>query len=112
MFDERHRYSRIPLTIPIQCFVGARELPECKVRNLSSTGMLLAGDGTIHPREKVRLLFRLEENSPIIPARAQVVWVADDQLAGVRFLAIGTDDRKRIRTRIAAEIDNLPAKWN
>ena len=106
MIDERRRYSRIPLSSTIQCFVGARELPGCLARNLSSTGMLFEEDGTLNLQDKVRLLFRLEKRSPLVMARALVVRVDDERRAGVRFLAMSNEDRERIRKRIAVEVDN------
>ena len=110
MFDERYRYRRIPLTTPMQCFAGARELNGCTSRNLSSSGMLREGDGTLHPRDRIRLLFRLDTHSRNIPAGAQVIWVDGDNRAGVRFLAINQEDRRRIRARVSSEVDNLSMK--
>jgi CheY-like chemotaxis protein len=107
MLHERRRYRRIGLSSPLQCFVGARELAGCVTRNLSSTGMLFDQDGTLHPHDKVRLLFRLERGSYPVMARALVIWVDAERRAGVRFTRMSDDDRERLRKRIAVEVDNL-----
>jgi CheY-like chemotaxis protein len=107
MFDERRRYSRIPLSTPMQCLIRSRELPGCVALNLSSSGMLFQEDGSLSPHDEVQLQFRMEETSTPIVARALVVRVDEEQRAAARFIAMSFDDRERILKRVAAEVDNL-----
>ena len=107
MLDERRRYSRILLPTPVECFLRNRELPGCMVHNVSSSGMLFQHDGSLSPRDDVRLHFRIEKAASPVVARAVIVRVDGEQRAGARFVAMSFDDRERILKRVAAEVDNL-----
>jgi CheY-like chemotaxis protein len=107
MIDEYYRYSRISLESPLRCYLGNRELGGCVARNLSSGGMLFDEDGTLHPQDRVRLLFRLEEKSSLLMVHALVVWANEQHRAGVRFLAMSNEDRLQIKRCVASHVYNL-----
>jgi CheY-like chemotaxis protein len=106
MLQERRRYWRIPLSIPVHCSVGSRRLSGCTIRNLSVTGMLFQGDGSLHHRAKVRLAFYLSQSfRSLISARGTVVRVDDCGQVGVRFTGLSQADHRRILERISTESD-------
>jgi two-component system, chemotaxis family, chemotaxis protein CheY len=106
MLQERRRYWRIPLSVPSHCTVGSRELSGCAIRNLSATGMLLRGDGTLYPGAKVYLAFSLSPSDrSMVSAWGKVVRVDDRGQAGVSFTRINPVDHRRILERIATESD-------
>ena len=107
MLHERRRYWRIPLSAPTHCAVGSREYSGYTVRNLSTTGVLLRGDGSLPPRADVYVVFPLAQNDrSLVSARGKVVRVDDCGQAGVHFTHLSTADHQRILERIAAESDN------
>jgi CheY-like chemotaxis protein len=106
MIEERRRYGRIAVARPLQCLFGARELQDCALRNLSLGGMLFQDDGTLRPKDKVRLSFRFATGEPLIIVRAAVARADGKGTVGVRFTSISPDDRERIRKQIAREVDN------
>jgi c-di-GMP-binding flagellar brake protein YcgR len=106
MLQERRRYWRIPLTVPSHCAVGSRRLPQCSIRNLSATGTLLRGDGSLHPGTSIYLAFPLSKTDrSMVSAWGTVVRTDDGGHAGVRFTRLSRSDRRRILERIAAESD-------
>jgi c-di-GMP-binding flagellar brake protein YcgR len=107
MLRERRRYWRIPLSAPLHCAVGSKEYSGYTVRNLSTTGMLLRGDGSLSPKTDVYLAFALSQNErSLVSARGRVVRVDDNGQAGVRFTHLSSTDHRRILERIATESDN------
>ena len=104
MLDERRRYWRIPTSIPLQCAVGSREIPGCTIRNLSVTGMLVRGDGSLLPQTPVYLAFSLSNRS-VVSAWGKVVRVDEAGQAGVRFTRLSRMDYQQILERIALESD-------
>jgi CheY-like chemotaxis protein len=107
MLQHRRRCWRIPLSNPLQCFTGGREVSGCKIRNLSLSGILFEGNGNLEPNAKVRFSFRLERSEPRLITRGVVVRTDGSGLAGARFTSISPIDRARIVNRIAREVDNL-----
>ena len=106
MMQERRRYWRIPLSIALHCAVGPRALWGCRIRNLSVTGMLFQGNGSLHPGVKVYLAFSLPDNrGALISAWGTVVRVDDRGQVGVRFTRLSQADHRRILERIARESD-------
>lgn len=106
MLQERRRYWRIPLSNPVQCTVGKKELPGCSLRNLSITGVLVANDGSLRPGTEAYLVFSLGQPDPIpIAAWGTVVRVDEDGNAGIRFISLSQHDYSRILDRIAAVSD-------
>ena len=106
MLQERRRYWRIPLSIPSSCKVGSRELAGSSIVNLSVTGVLLKGDGSLHPGAKVYLVFSLGQSDPCpISAWGNVVRIDDGGKAGIRFSCLSQADYSRILDRIAVESD-------
>jgi CheY-like chemotaxis protein len=107
MLQERRRYWRIPLAVPLHCESDSRQLSGCSVRNLSATGMLFRGDGSLNPGSKVYLAFPLSEKNrrSMISTWGKVVRVDDSGQVGVRFTKLGKVDHQRILERIAVESD-------
>ena len=106
MMQERRRYWRIPLSISLHCAVGPRALWGCRIRNLSVTGMLFQGNGSLHPGVKVYLAFSLPDNrGALISAWGTVVRVDDRGQVGVRFIRLSHADYRRILEQIARESD-------
>jgi CheY-like chemotaxis protein len=107
ILEERRRNRRISLSNPVQCLVGAREVPGCLIRNLSMSGMLLYTDGNLEVREEVRLLFHVDHASPHVMAKGVVVRVDELGQAGIRVDWSSSADRVRVRGCIAKEVDNI-----
>lgn len=107
MLNERRRYWRIPLSTPLQCLVGGRELSGCLTRNISLSGILVQDNEILQPHNKVLLSFRLAEAGPLIIVRGVVVRRDERGQVGVRFTSINPADHERILNRIAREVDNL-----
>jgi CheY-like chemotaxis protein len=106
MLQERRRYWRIPLSAPSRCLVGSREISGCLIRNLSVTGVLLEGGGSLHPGTRVYLVFLLDQSDPTpISTWGTVVRVDDSGRVGIRFTCISHADYSRILDRIATESD-------
>ncbi|OFV96182.1 MAG: hypothetical protein A3F68_04970 [Acidobacteria bacterium RIFCSPLOWO2_12_FULL_54_10] len=107
MIEERRRYQRISLPMPIRCTVGVRELPHCLINNLSLSGMLLQADGSLKKRNGVDLYFKLDNISPSIELEGIVVRVDPLHRVGIRFVGMSPDIREHVKKRISKEVDSL-----
>jgi hypothetical protein len=70
--------------------------------NLSQSGLLFQGDGSLVPGNVGQLSFRLPRQKLPINAQGIVVRADQKQQVGVRFTEISEHDRQRIRDFIGS----------
>lgn len=102
MLEERRRYKRISVRTEVACQVGSHKFTGMSA-NLSQSGLLFEGDGSVEPGNAVRLAFRLPEQKLTIEAKGVAVRVDERQRVGVRFTQISEEDRQRIRGLVASQ---------
>lgn len=104
MLEERRRLNRVPVHTEVMCQVGTRKITGMSV-NLSQSGILFEGDGSVVLGNVVRLLFRLPKQGLAIDVEGIVVRVDEKQRVGVRFTQISVEDRQRIRDFVTSQMD-------
>ncbi len=106
MLEERRRYKRVALQTEVKCQVGTGKITGMSV-NLSQTGLLFQGDGSLVLGNVVQLSFHLPRQKLPINAQGTVVRADKKQRLGIRFTEIGAENRQRIRDFVASQVDTL-----
>jgi CheY-like chemotaxis protein len=104
MLDERRRVKRVAVQTKVECQVGSRKIAGMSL-NLSQSGLLFQGDGSLVPGNVGQLSFRLPRQKLPINAQGIVVRADEKQRVGVRFSKISAEDRQRIRDFIGSLAD-------
>lgn len=97
MLVERRRYHRVPLEVPVG-FVGAGRAGQGPSTNISCSGILFQGDGSLQPGETLGMQFPLLGQSEPIHAQGEVARVDEQQRVGVRFTRLAAVDLERLQS--------------
>ncbi len=102
MVKERRRSRRVEIRTEVECQVGSRKVTGMSV-NLSQTGLLFQGDGSLVPGNAALLSFQLPEHQFPIKAEGLVVRTDEKQRVAVHFTQINSEDRRRIEDLVASQ---------
>lgn len=94
MFEERRRYTRVPLQTEVRCCVGSK-IVTGMTWNLSQGGMQIEVPG-LQCGEKVQVSFRPPNPRVLIEASGIVAWVKDDR-QGIHFTAMSVEHQQIVR---------------
>jgi DNA-binding response OmpR family regulator len=97
LFEERRRYTRVPLHTEITCCVGSKTVTGT-AWNLSQGGMQIEVPG-LQCGEKVQVSFRPPNPRVLIEASGSVAWVKDDR-QGIHFTAMSVEHQQIVRNFI------------
>lgn len=97
LFEDRRRYTRVPLQTEVTCCLGARTLTGM-TWNLSQGGMQIEVPGLLCG-EKVHLSFRPPSPRVLIEATGIVAWSKDDR-QGIHFTAMSVEYQQIVRNFI------------
>ncbi len=99
MLQERLRYQRVPVEVPVECSYQSDAGPR-KVRgkcvNLSTSGMRVQLQPSPPTGSVIHLRFCLPEDSEVLVLDAVVVGNYDMNHIGVRLINLTRDDRWRL----------------
>ncbi len=104
MLDERRRFKRVAVQTKVECQVGSRKITGMSL-NLSQSGLLFQGDGSLVPGNVGQLSFHLPGQKVPLKMQGIVVRADEKQRVGVRFSEISAEDRQRIRDFIDSQAD-------
>ncbi len=96
MLSERRRYHRVPLEVPVGFSVAGRA-GGGRSTNISCSGILFQGDGTLRPGETLELEFVLPGQREPMRAQGEVARVDEQQRVGVRFMRLAAADVERLQ---------------
>lgn len=109
MLQERRRFFRYAIELPVTLISGGEEL-KVRCTNLSAGGMALQANTVMEPNWTGRLRFELPEKGGTIDAKAEVAWMLPDKTTGVRFTMISDTLRTQLEQWISARVaDEEPA---
>jgi CheY-like chemotaxis protein len=94
LFEERRRYTRVPLQTEVTCCVGSNTVTGM-TWNLSQGGMQIEVPG-LQCRDKVQLSFRTPNPRVLIEATGTVAWAKDDR-QGIHFTAMSVEHQQIVR---------------
>lgn len=100
MLQNRRRLMRAPVSMEVTCQGSAGSI-RAVGRNISEDGILLQGDGTLHPNDSLRLAFCLPGQTAAIRVVGVVTLTGENHIAQISFTSISPADRHRIRTFVA-----------
>ncbi len=95
---DKRRHPRVPLLMQIEC---EQFTSLAYSRDVSVGGVFIETKQPLAVGSELNLRFRLENESPIIVARAEVKYEVVKLGMGVLFIELSPDDRKRIETYVA-----------
>ncbi len=104
MLEERRRCKRVAVQTKVECQVGSRKIAGMSF-NLSQSGLLFQGDGSLELGNVAQLLFHLPGQKLPLKMQGLVVRADEKQRVGVRFSEISAEDRQRIRDFIGSQAD-------
>ena len=104
MLEERRRSKRVAVQTKVECQVGSRKITGMSL-NLSHSGLLFQGDGSLVPGNVGQLSFRLPGQKLPLKMQGLVVRADKKQRVGVRFSEISAEVRQRIRDFIGSQAD-------
>ncbi len=104
MLEERRRSKRVAVQTKVECQVGSRKITGMSL-NLSQSGLLFQGDGSLVLGNVGQLSFHLPGQRLPIRAKAFVVRADEKQRVGIRFSEISAKDRQCIRDFIGSQAD-------
>jgi c-di-GMP-binding flagellar brake protein YcgR len=104
MLEERRRCKRVAVQTKVECQVGSRKIAGMSF-NLSQSGLLFQGDGSLVLGNVAQLLFNLPGQKVPLKMQGIVVRADEKQRVGVRFSEISAEDRQRIRDFIGSQAD-------
>lgn len=99
MLQERLRYQRVPVQVPVVCTYHIQSLKQeskGETVNLSTTGMCLRLDSAPAPGSRIQLTFRLPRDSQFLLVDAVVVRLISSQEIGVRLINLVSEVRWRL----------------
>lgn len=98
MFQNRRRYSRIPLQVEVTC-AKAGSIFTVKSLNLSHGGIQL-DKANLKQGESLRVTFQMPDKGPIVDTLGTVVWT-DGVRQGIQFVKLNLQYEVAIRDLIA-----------
>jgi len=96
MLKERKRYFRHALRVPVDLSDSSGRRLTCETINLSQAGMAIACSAPLSTRDIVQLDFHLPGIGDKIDAKAQIIWTAQSDKAGLSFTHMSGGDRQRL----------------
>ena len=103
MLRERQRYSRIALSIKVDCtwVADGRKQLRCNSLNVSEGGMKLAPAPGLAVNQELEVAFTLPESSHAIRVAAKVVRETEGAV-GIEFLNVSADYQQELREYVSA----------
>jgi len=101
---EQRRHLRHNVELAIRVSPKANLTLRCEASNISEGGICLQPSSGLRPKQTVSVHFELPELAEPIEAKGEVVWVADDGKAGLRFLQIHDPSHKKLRTWLGRQL--------
>lgn len=99
LFENRRRYTRVPMQVELTCTVGNRTVNGV-TWNLSQGGMQIEVSD-LKPADTVALSFKLPKTVTVIEAIATVIWSKDER-QGVHFVKMSVAHQEAIREFITS----------
>ncbi|PIQ89588.1 MAG: hypothetical protein COV72_02295 [Candidatus Omnitrophica bacterium CG11_big_fil_rev_8_21_14_0_20_42_13] len=99
--DDKRRYSRYDITIPVDCS-GMHFLQSRKSRNISLGGIFIDTNMPEQPGTTIEMVFLFKEDWGRVKLKGRVVWAGDGGM-GVEFIDPPAD--------FIARIKELYKKW-
>jgi DNA-binding response OmpR family regulator len=94
--NERRRYMRHPLAVPVVLKAADMEYKAVTV-NISRGGMAVRCSDTFTPGSAVHYVLKLPRTEEVL-GRGQVAWSNTQSLMGIRFYLMGDQDKKTLWT--------------
>jgi c-di-GMP-binding flagellar brake protein YcgR len=95
---EKRQYPRVPLATHVEHKSG---ISLGLSREISAGGMFIETDQPVPVNSKLDLLFHLDDQTPVVRAQAEVLYVIAKLGMGVRFTEISPADQSRIEAYVA-----------
>jgi len=105
MLKERKRYFRHALRVPVDLTDSSYRRFTCETINISQAGMAIACAGPVATRDIVQLDFHLPGIGDKIEAKAQIIWTAQSDKAGLTFTHMSSSDRQRLMKWLEEEFN-------
>ncbi len=99
MVQERRRYQRAPVQLPVHCRWSIQSLPQTAAGqslDLSASGMRLALSLTPPPGGVVELSFRVPGDPQLFDLTGRVVRIGPGQEVGLTFVGLDSEQRRRL----------------
>ncbi len=96
MLEERRRYQRAPIALPVACAWDQRKLSGESV-NLSASGILVALPHLPDPGTTVTVKFRLPRLDATLSLEAVAVRTAPGSQAGLKFVGLSREQRDTLK---------------
>jgi len=96
MLAERRRYHRVPLKVLVS-FVVVGRAGQGLSTNISCSGILFQGDGSLQPGNTLVTEFVFPGQTEPIHAQGEVARVDEQQCVGVRFTRLAAVDLERLQ---------------
>jgi len=101
---ERRRSFRCPTMVPAVILSDGQE-SNCHVINISEGGMAIAQSPALKHGGQVRVLFTLPGQQLRLTVESEVCWYKETGLAGLRSLAIPTEQKSVLQEWLAAKLE-------
>ena len=103
MLREKRRFARLPLRIPVDCMLGAKQIKATSL-NVGEGGMLLEAPGALEPGQELQLRFTIPQSDSEVSTRAKVQRKDPAGRIAVSFLNLSPEDGELIRNYISGAI--------
>lgn len=105
--------ERVPVSTPVQCILGERELKACLL-NIGETGLFLTTGVALSTDDIVELRFTLPGINKEFDLKGRVIWSTSEVIdrttfpgGGIKFTNLTSEDKKLLKTFVADELKRL-----
>lgn len=103
---EQRRHLRHNVELPVRIIPSPRQALDCQAQNISEGGICFHPSRELNPRQTVSVHFELPEMQHLFEAKAEIVWVAKDGKAGMRFLQVHNPHPLKLRNWLNRKLAN------
>jgi CheY-like chemotaxis protein len=96
MLQERRRYQRVPVRVPMECKWGGKQAIAQTI-NMSASGLLAMIPTPPEVGAEITCEFALPKSQRTLRLRAAVVRVAPGNHVGLKFLDVADDEQEQLR---------------
>jgi DNA-binding response OmpR family regulator len=108
MVNERRRYFRCPVQIPVQVYAGSRPDFIATSVNISELGIALTNSAVLRVGETVVLRLTLADPQVSAKLSAEVCWRDDAGAAGLQFVAVPMQVKEQLIAWLSARLEESP----
>jgi CheY-like chemotaxis protein len=105
MVNEKRRYFRCPIQVPVHVSVGSRPDFVATSVNVSELGIALTNSAALQVGDTVVLRLTLSDPSVNIKVSAEVCWRDNAGSAGLQFVAVPLQIKEQLISWLAARLD-------